>query len=242
MATARFHSLRHTSRGPALLFAKRMNARLLRGSKSFARGAPVMTKKKTQMLGRVAISQGGEPPASEENPANDPNSRVSPGLPEPLPSFDTPKSDSRAVEYSSTAAQNDVEEQPYRQEPSANQVREPPIDGGNPSVSYLRSLFEGNVYPATPDETNRSTSDLFSIEVATGEEVTDPPNATPRFDPYGNPPIGTYAFFPLRDSPNNVSGGSPRDAEIHERSSPSRNGPHQLSESDLEDVALPSVH
>ena len=51
-------------------------------------------------------------PTFEENPLNDSDSRVRSGLPEPLPSTNSPPSESRAGEYSSIAVENDEEEPP----------------------------------------------------------------------------------------------------------------------------------
>ena len=168
-----------------------------------------------------------EPSCSEENPVNDSLSRRSSGMPDPEPSRNPTPSDSRAGEFSSNVVQNDGEDLSDfapRPEPEVEQPCESLTEGPNPSVSYLRSLFENHGNPAAPTSTIHSTNqELFTIEVATGEEeIESPPNDSP-VDYYGIRPISAYAFYPRRDS---SSDGSLRNAEIYERATASRNNPH----------------
>ena len=136
------------------------------------------------------------PPPAEENHATDSLSRVSTGMPDSMPGQETNHEPAVPTgEYSSSVVQ--VDEESHQ-----------PIIGPIRSVSYLRTLFENSAPPVTSSP-NRSTNDeLFSIEIATGEEelISNTEASDTR-------PISAYANFPRRGS--STSGESEHRIRIH---------------------------
>ena len=173
---------------------------------------------------------GGDSPRIGENPVNDSTSRISSGIPDPEPHPESPMIDPRAGKYSPNAVRNTVRESSEstpRLEPVVDQDRELLMGGRNPSVSYLRSLFGNHGAPsARTTLTHFTNGELFSIEVAAGEEEIEPPISAARFDHYVVRLISAYAFFPRRDSSDRESGDIPRHADLYERATASRGNPH----------------
>ena len=152
-------------------------------------------------------------PRSEENHVNDSPPRISTGMPDPMPGQATPRATVvPAGEYSSNVVQVDEEShQPFtRPEPEVEQNPESLAEGSPPSVSYLRTLFANHGPPAAPTNPIHSTNDeLFTTEVATGEEKITPGGAASNVRPFS-----AYATYPRRDSSS--SGEGEKAVQIHE--------------------------